>query len=109
MWIDIPWCPWVLFASNALMNFKISSVLESKVESLFSVSNVRFVGRELLLTIVLHCLLKKSLNKLVFAKKQVDYPLIVAVLGESWNRLQKFLRLILYVLASSLGLSFFAR
>ena len=91
------------------MNFKISSVLESKVESLFSVSNVRFVGRELLLTIVLHCLLKKSLNKLAFAKKQVDYPLIVAVLGESWNRLQKFLRLILYVLASSLGLSFFAR
>lgn len=61
-------------------------VLKSKVESLFSVSKIRFVGRELVLTTVLYCLLKKSLNKFAFAKKsvtKVNYQLITAVLGES--------------------------
>ena len=61
-------------------------VLKSKVESLFSVSKIRFVGRELVLTTVLYCLLKKSLNKFAFAKKSVtkfNYQLIAAVLGES--------------------------
>ena len=61
-------------------------VLKSKVESLFSVSKIRFVGRELVLTTVLYCLLKKSLNKFAFAKKsvtKVNYQLIAAVLGES--------------------------
>ena len=56
---------------NVLINFIISPVLRSKVGSLFSVSKVTFVGRELLLTIRLHCLLKKSLNKITFPKKLV--------------------------------------
>ena len=55
----------------ALINFKILPVLKSKVESLFSISKATFVGRELLLTIVLHCLLKKSLSKFAFAKTSV--------------------------------------
>lgn len=75
-----------LIGSNVLLNFIILPVLKSKVESLFSVSKIRFVGRELVLTIVLYCLLKKSLNKFAFAKKsvtKVNYQLIAAVLGES--------------------------
>ena len=60
-----------MFGSNALINFMLSHVLKSKVEILFSISKVRFVGRGLLLTILMHCLPKKSLNKLVFAKKSV--------------------------------------
>ena len=74
-----------LIGSNVLLNFIILPVLKSKVESLFSVSKIRFVGRELVLTIVLYCLLKKSLNKFAFAKKsvtKVNYQLIAAVLGE---------------------------
>ena len=77
-----------LIGSNVLLNFIILPVLKSKVESLFSVSKIRFVGRELVLTIVLYCLLKKSLNKFAFAKKsvtKVNYQLIAAVLGESLN------------------------
>ena len=73
-----------LIGSNVLLNFIILPVLKSKVESLFSVSKIRFVGRELVLTIVLYCLLKKSLNKFAFAKKsvtKVNYQLIAAVLG----------------------------
>ena len=72
--------------SNVLLNFIMLPVLKSKVESLFSVSKIRFVGRELVLTTVLYCLLKKSLNKFAFAKKsvtKVNYQLIAAVLGES--------------------------
>ena len=72
--------------SNVLLNFIMLPVLKSKVESLFSVSKIRFVGRELVLTTVLYCLLKKSLNKFAFAKKsvtKVNYQLITAVLGES--------------------------
>ena len=57
--------------SNASIIIIILPVLKSKEESLISVSKVRFVGRELLLTIVLHCLLKKSLNKFAFVKKSV--------------------------------------
>ena len=75
-----------LIGSNVLLNFIILPVRKSKVESLFSVSKIRFVGRELVLTIVLYCLLKKSLNKFAFAKKsvtKVNYQLIAAVLGES--------------------------
>ena len=72
--------------SNVLLNFIMLPVLKSKVESLFSVSKIRFVRRELVLTTVLYCLLKKSLNKFAFAKKsvtKVNYQLIAAVLGES--------------------------
>ena len=53
----------LLFRSNAFINFIISPKLKPKVESLFSVSKVIFIVRELLLTTVQHCLLKKTLNK----------------------------------------------
>ena len=46
------------------------------VESLFSVSKVGFVEREQLWTIVLHCLLKKSLNKFPFSNKSVTIRLL---------------------------------
>ena len=52
----------LLFRSNAFINF-ISPKLKPKVESLFSISKVIFIVRELLLTTVQHCLLKKTLNK----------------------------------------------
>ena len=71
MQIDFPLYPWALFGSNALVNFIISPVQKSKVGSLFSFWKIRFFDRELLLTIVLHCLLKKSLNKFDFAEKSV--------------------------------------
>ena len=53
----------LLFRSNAFINFIISPKLKPEVESLFSVSKVIFIVRELLLTTVQHCLLKKTLNK----------------------------------------------
>ena len=53
----------LLFRSNAFINFIISHKLKPKVESLFSISKVIFIVRELLLTTVQHCLLKKTLNK----------------------------------------------
>ena len=71
MEIDFSLCPWALFGSNALVNFIIAPVQKSKVGSLFSFWKIRFVDRELFLTIVLHCLLKKLLNKFDFAEKSV--------------------------------------
>ena len=56
-----------------------------------SVSKSRFVGRELLLTIVLHWLLKK-LRKLAFAKKPVTGQLPIDS-GGIRGILEKFLRL----------------
>ena len=53
----------LLFRSNAFINFIISPKLKPKGESLFSISKVIFIVRELLLTTVQHCLLKKTLNK----------------------------------------------
>ena len=78
MQIDIPSYPWALFDFSVLMNF-ITSALKSKAESLFSVSKVGFVERELLLTIVMHYLQESV---------KVDYQLIAVVVGESQNRLQ---------------------
>ena len=71
MRIDILSCPRTLFQSDALIDFLVSPLPKSKVKSLFSVSKLRFVERELFWTIVLHCLLKKLLSRFGFSKKSV--------------------------------------
>ena len=71
MRIDILSCPRTLFQSDALIDFLVSPLPKSKVKSLFSVSKVRFVERELFWTNVLHCLLKKLLSRFGFSKKSV--------------------------------------
>lgn len=52
---------------NRLYNINCAKI--KIIEGLLSVSTVRFLGRELLLAIALHCLLNKSFNKFAFAKK----------------------------------------
>ena len=56
--IDISSCPWALLGSNDLIIFTISPNQISKVKNIFSVSKLIFAGMELLLSIVVHCLLK---------------------------------------------------
>ena len=67
--IDILACPWALLGSNDLTIVAILPKQISKVDHFFSVIKLVFAGIALLLSIVVHCLLKQSLNKFAFAKK----------------------------------------
>ena len=66
----------------------ISPILKSNVENLFSVSKVRFLGIELLLTIVVHCWLKALLNRFDFTKILSWLPTIMGIFAPFTNVLK---------------------
>ena len=72
-----------LFWSKDLIILAISSIQNSKDESLSLISKVIFTGTALSLDIGVHCLAKKLLNRFAISKKSVESLLSTSTGGIS--------------------------